>query len=290
MKPIFTIILIAIIAMFFVSCEKEPQHSGLPTSDSLDITVFKKKISGYVQKGPFNNGTDITIFELNNMLSQTGNSFNTQISNNLGLFELNSVSLRSIFIEIKATGFYYNEVADENSAAQLTLYAISDLTNRSDINVNILSHLEKQRVQYLISQNYSLRDAKRKAQREILNIFKFQKEDILNSELLNISENTDDNAILLAVSVILQGNRTVAELSELLANIITNIKEDGTLDDESIGSDLVNHAKVLNLTEIRENIENRYSDLEIDADIPDFETYVNLFLDSAGYEVTSLIT
>ncbi len=284
MKTLSFFIQLILIVFIIISCQKDEPNAG------EEVAITKEKISGFVQKGPFNNGTDITIFELNDKLIQTGNSFNTQISNNSGLFELNSIELKSNYVEIKATGFYFNEVKNDNSIAPLTLYAISDLTDKSDININILSHLEKLRVQQLVSENKSFSDAKKQAQKEVLNIFKFQKEDIISSELLNITKNTDDNAILLAISAILQGNRTVAELSELLAYIITDIKEDGTLDDENIGSDLVNHAKVLNLFEIRENIENRYADLEIDADIPDFEFYVNLFLDSAGFEITNFIT
>jgi len=290
MKTIVSVLILAIHAMFFISCEKEPQNTGLPTTDSLDVNVYKEKISGYVQKGPFNNGTDIMVYELNNKLEQTGNSFNTQITNNSGLFELNSIKLQSNYVEIKASGFYFNEVSNNNSVAQLTLYAISDITNKSDINVNVLSHLEKARVQQLIQDNYQFNDAKDKALHEVLKIFKFHNTNIFQSELLNISENTNDNAILLAVSVILVGNRTDAELSQLLADIISDIKNDGTLDNDNIGSDLVNHAKYLNLNEIRDNIENKYSDLGIDADIPDFESYVNFFLDSSGYEVTNYIT
>ena len=47
------------------------------------------------------------------------------------------------------------------------------------------------------------------------------------SEYLDISQPGDKNAILLAISVILQGYLSVAELSELLANITTDIREDG---------------------------------------------------------------
>ncbi len=44
-----------------------------------------------------------------------------------------------------------------------------------------------------------------------------------NSEELDITINKEENAILLAISLILQGNKSEADLTQLLANISTDI-------------------------------------------------------------------
>src|SRR6056297_823408 len=141
--------------------------SGVNTG--LDTTVT---ISGVVQKGPFINGTGIIVTELSPGLIQTGKTFSSQILDNQGKFELNQLVLNSRFIELRADGFYFNETLGRKSDAQLTLYALSDLSEEA-VNVNLLSHLEKQRIHYLMSEGAIFSQAKEQAQEEILDIFGF---------------------------------------------------------------------------------------------------------------------
>jgi hypothetical protein len=281
-----TSVLITLIALFaaviIISCEKNNNKDD-------NITITKERVTGFVQKGPFINGSSITVSELNSELVPTGRNFNSQILDNKGTFEIENVELSSQYIELKADGFYFNEILGESSSAQLTLYALSDLSDKTSLNINVLSNLEKTRVEYLISRQYSFEEAKKQAQSEILQIFSIDKPDIKSSELLDISKEGDDNAILLAISVILQGYRTEAELSEFLANISTDIREDGTLTSPTLGTYIINHAKILNLPKIRENIEKRYLDMGVITVIPDFEKYVNLFINNTEYEFTYLI-
>ena len=251
----------------------------------------KENVTGYVQKGPFINGSSVTVSELNEDLSQTGNHFYAQIENNQGLFEIQNLGLASSFAELKADGFYFNEVTGENSEAQLTLHALSDLTDKSSMNVNILTSLEKKRVSYLVEAGSSFDEAKNQAQEEILKIFEIDPEDIELPELMDISKEGSSNAALLAISVIMQGHTTVAEMSELLAGISGDIKEDGTLDDESLGSALVNNVRYINKEEIRANLENRYEELGVaGAQIPEFETYIDQFIKNTRFELTDSIS
>ena len=129
-----------------------------------------------------------------------------------------------------ANGFYFDEVQGKKSTAQLTLFASANLADTSSIvNINLLSHLEKNRVRYLIQEeSKSFATAKKQAQKEILAIFGIEKESIVASENLDITHEGDDNAILLAISVILQGyDGKVGNLAELLANISTDMETDG---------------------------------------------------------------
>jgi hypothetical protein len=268
---------IFVLILITISCEKEKDNK---TKLSLD------KVSGYVQKGPYLNGTAITISELSIDLIPTGKNFSSQILDNKGTFEIKNVELSSQYVELKADGFYFNEITNSNSTAQLTLFALSDLTNKANLNVNVLSNLEKSRVEFLISNGSNFSNAKKQAQAEILKIFEMKKTDMTESELLDITTSGDDNAMLLAVSVILQGYMTVSDLSELLANISTDIREDGVLNSQVLGSNLINNAKTIKLDKIRENLENRYEVLGLEVAIPDFEKYVTQFIDSTDFEFT----
>ena len=270
----------SIIATFFgliitTSCEKE------------EFKIVKQEISGHVQKGPYIVGTSISMFELKPSLDQTGKTFTTQISNNSGFFELTDVSLTSKYVEFSANGFYFDEVKGSISLAPLNLYSLSDITSIESVNVNILTHLEKLRVEFLVKQNKSFSEAKKIAQSEVLAIFGIESSKINNSELLDISLDNEGNAILLAISVIVQGNRTVGDLSELLANISNDIREDGILNSANTLNNLRNSAKELALATIRSNLEKRYQDHGINATIPNFENYVSMFLTFVGEKPTA---
>lgn len=259
-----------------------------PTEEAIDSS-FTVNISGYVQKGPFINGTSITLYELDENLVQTGNSFNTQIIDNKGTFELDDIKLHNQYVEIKAEGFYFNEVLGKKSASQLILYALTDANTSENINVNILSDLEKHRIMYLVKNGMDFSEAKSQAQTEILRIFGIEKQDITASEYLDISKTGEDNAILLAISAILQGLRADAELAELIANLSTDIREDGVLDSENLMSDLVSQAKYLSPSEIRQNLEQRYDDMGVSHDIADFESIISKFIDANDTLVESLV-
>jgi hypothetical protein len=272
------------LASVFLGCQDEeetilpPQEPEVADKDTVSIVEAPKvmyNLQGTVQKGPFINGTAITVSELNQKLVATGKNFTTQIIDNKGSFSLKDVKLQSDFVQLIAEGFYFDEVRGEKSAAQLTLFALADVSDASSVNVNLLSHLEKDRVIYLMQEEEkSFAVAKQQAQREILAIFGIEKADMMASELLDISQDGDDNAILLAISAILQGNNSVAELSELLANLITDIRKDGALDSESTREKIRANAMALRLTDIRQHLEVRYEELGVNATIPNFEQYI----------------
>jgi hypothetical protein len=272
-----------IIAIFLIACKKKENEDTI-TTFTID------KVIGVSQKGPFLNGSSITAFELNGNFTQTGKSFNTQILDNLGSFELSNMTMLTHYTKLKADGFYFNEVKNSNSLSSISLYAISDLSDKSTVNVNLLSTLEVSRVEYLINNGSTFTDAKHQAQQEILNMFFINKPTMSESELLNISIDGDDNAILLAISLILQGYRTEAELSQLLGDISTDIRTDGILNSSTLGSSLINDAKLLDTVQIRSNLESKYTLLGINTTIPHFEYYFKQFLDSCNYTFTNYIT
>lgn len=267
--------------LIFFSCSRDDPDPTHPVS--ID------NLSGLAQKGPYQNGTAINVAELTAGLIQTGRNFNAQISDNRGSFQMQDINLSSQFVELSADGFYFNEVSGEPSSARLILYALSDLEDKNTLNVNLLSHLERERVYHLYAEGMAFTEAKKQAQQEVLEIFSISKSDMPESEVLDISQKGDDHAILLAVSLILQGHRSVAELSELLAEINLDIREDGELNSYTIGTALINHAIWLNLSTIRENLENRYEETGMEVTLPDFEKYIDQFIQNSGFVATAQI-
>src|SRR3989304_2968546 len=115
------VLFIIVTIILFNTCKKDDDEKNKTQK------IIKEKLTGYVQKGPYINGTTINILELNDSLGQTGKIFNTTINNNKGSFEVNNVELSSQYVEFKALGFYFNEITGDKSVAQFALNALSDL-------------------------------------------------------------------------------------------------------------------------------------------------------------------
>ena len=273
LKFLFFPTILALTLGLMLSCSaKDENSSSSGTSSNSSNTV-----SGYVQKGPFIQGTVITVWELDSNLVQTGKAFIGTIDDNTGTFNARG-NVVSPYVELSAVGYYFNEVSGSLSTAPLTLQALSDLNDNSSVNVNLMTHLEKKRVEYLIDAGSTFTTAKSQAQTEIMKIFNIENVSLGSSETLNISKSGDGNAVLLAISAILQSDKTEAELTELLSTINTDIRTDGTLDSTTTKATLVTAMEYLktrhidNVT-IRDNIEGRYSNLGVSATIPAFESY-----------------
>ena len=263
----------------------EPDTTGGANAGTFEVN----NLMGSSQKGPYLIGSTVTIFELESDLSPTGKSFAEEITNNLGSFEVDNLSLASSFVELRASGFYYNEVTGENSEAQLNLSALVDLSNKDAINVNILTTLEKKRVEYLIENGATFVDAKKQALQEVLQIFEIENADIPEAALLNIAQSGEGNAMLLAISAMIQGNNTVGVVSEIISKISNDIEEDGILDDMSICTQLSTAASFVNPQIIRSNLEDWYADSSTPVTIPVFETYLTQFVQNTPCTVESNI-
>ena len=256
-----------------LSCSAKDENSSSSGSGTSSNTV-----SGYVQKGPFIQGTVITVWELDSSLVQTGRTFIGTIDDNTGTFNARG-NVVSPYVELSAVGYYFNEVSGSLSTAPLTLQALSDLTDNSSVNVNLMTHLEKKRVEYLIDAGSTFTTAKSQAQTEIMKIFNIENVSLGSSETLNISKSGDGNAVLLAISAILQSDKTEAELTELLSTINTDIRTDGTLEDNTTKATILTAMSYVSprVATIRSNMESRYSDLGMSVTIPRFGGFSDCF-------------
>jgi hypothetical protein len=254
--------------------------SNLCTKDKDNL--YKVTISGYAQKGPFITGTPVFMNSLNSDLTPYENSisFDTLVSSNSGFYKFTGIELSSQYIEVYVDGSYFSEIG--SGGFTLSLYALADIKNTSTVNINVLTTLERFRVPYLKYHGNSFSMAKAIAQKEILAIFGYHVQNINHSEMLDISLNKEENAILLAISIIFLSYTPTSQLSNLLNNIAEDIDHDGTLNDTSILSQLRSTTQLLDLSRIRSNLEAKYRQLGITTVIPNFEKYINDFLSFTG--------
>ncbi|HKO90282.1 MAG TPA: hypothetical protein VJU61_03970, partial [Polyangiaceae bacterium] len=248
---------------------------------------MKADVSGSAQKGPFSNGSQVSISELDVNLVQTGRTFSTTMSDDGGAYSVRGVQLDTPYARVEVNGFYFDEVRGQLSSSPLSIFSYVDLSDRTTSNINLLGHLEATRLERLVAdEGVSFGEAKKQAHREVLEMFKLDPRIIGSAEDLDISQPGAGNAALFAISVMLQGTRTVAELSELLSNIQSDLSRDGTLDDAANGSALMGGATTVDLDRARENLAGRFADLGVDATVPDISGAVASFADNAPYVYT----
>ena len=240
------------------------------------VAVKDKSISGVSQKGPFVTGSAVTLYELDGKTyASTGQSFRVNIASDDGKFSVSSVNLASQYALLKADGYFRNEITGEKSSGTITLNALTDLSDREKVNINLLTHLEYERALYLVGTGISVSSAKKQAEAEILNAFGIKGE-FASSEDLDIFSKGDGNAALLAFSVLMLSDLSEADLTELLTKFAIDIESDGSWDDEATKAKIADWASTQDLAgglaSIRSNIEKWNL-----GTVPEFEKFVRNF-------------
>ncbi len=265
------------ISVFLAACgDDSSKTSGGSVEDQEVIAISDKTVSGVSQKGPFVNGSSVTVQELDGkILAQTGISYEGKIKNDMGEFSVKVAKLASQYALLKANGFYRNEVSGEKSKSQVTLYALTDLSNRNEVNVNLLTHLEYERSLYLASvDSMPVADAKKQAEKEVLASFGIDG-NFANSEDLSIFGKGDENAALLAISILMQGDLSEADFSERLADYAADIETDGKWDDTKTAAEIADWGAAKSLGQSLSYIRTKITDWGLSAEVPAFEKYVD---------------
>lgn len=236
------------------------------------IVINDKSITGVSQKGPFVTGSAVKLYELDGKsLAQTGKSFTGKISSDKGEFSVSSVSLSSQYALLEASGYYRNEVTGNKSSGTIVLNALTDLSDREKVNINLLTHLEYERAIYLVNKGMPVAEAKKQAEQEVFAAFGIEG-NFGNSEDLSIFS----DAALLAFSVLMLGDNSDADLTELMNKFATDIKEDGEWNNEVAKAKIADWASARDLNGNLKTIKSNVNDWNLGI-APDFEKYVRNF-------------
>ena len=147
----------------------------------------------------------------------------------------------------------------------------------SYIHVNPLTHLEHKRTFNLLrNEKLKLDAAKRWAKADVFNLFFMDTTGIDYFEDISMFDATEASAKLIAVTILLQGDRSEAEFAELLTEIADDVAKDGEWNDSEKKKDIAEWAKKADesgrLDEIRERIVKG-----TDVELPDFIKYIRNF-------------
>src|SRR5574344_846122 len=251
----------------FVSCSKSD-------SNDEDFTPHTFNVIGKVEKGPFISGSTITIQPMDSKLQVIGSMFNTTITDNVGNFSFGAKEFQAPYAEMMATGYFFNEVKGSLSTGTLVLRSLVDLSDNSTVNVNILTHLKYPRIKKLIESGKSFKEANTQAQTELLSAFGLQKYGSKDASQFSIVAGTDESAALIAVSSLLLMNRTEGQLTEYLSTLSQEFGNNGKFSDSTIAQLKRDKLELADdLSNISNNIINRYTELGINVEVKDLAAY-----------------
>ena len=255
---LFSKVLVAVFAVIAASCSPDVHDSMLVS------------ISGSAQKGPFTNGSQLTAFGLNDKLVASGKSFPGSITDDMGNF-LISGEHEDPYLELRAEGYYFNELTGELSGP-LYLEALLE-PSATSANINILTTIIKQRVKTLILKGDKYGQAIDKAQKEFLTSLGMSLDSSTDFDQLDITKSSNSDALLLALSCMVQVENSPAQISALLQTLADDMK-DGKLSDDNVALLWAKGQKV-SVTSVTENITEYYQSKGVNGIvIPEFWKYL----------------
>ena len=264
-------------------------------------------ILGAAEKGPFRYGTSVKIVELDSMqrLGDSKRSHRTCITDASGKYSFDSVDLASPYLRIEANGYFQNELTGGISSHTVTLKAVVDVTNRDTVNVNMLTHMEAERVLKLVENsgnNQPIRAVKAQALKEILSSFEIKlggssggigggyggfggwgqqqqtttTTDGRFAEDISLFDGDEYSAALLAVSIMMQRKGSGSEMLQYTSGIAERIKGNGNGDDNNAKADLADWLMVLDTSGAYETIRSNVASWN-KGEVPDFEKHLRNF-------------
>ena len=139
---------------------------------------------------------------------------------------------------------------------------ICKIDSNETVNVNVLTHLERARVEYLYNiKRLTFDSAKAQAVTEVLKAFGYTNTGIKRAEKVGVVGIGDGSKILLAISTLMQGYRTESEVTQIMNDFANDLKKDGILDDVTIGNDLTTHLYYVDTAAVLSNFKVKYRKL-----------------------------
>jgi hypothetical protein len=263
------------------TCGDSSACAPSPDSSVDSVALQPTAISGVVQKGPFVRGTRVTVQELDIHLAPNGRSYEVETTDDLGAFRV-PVNLKSRFVEVIATGYYYNELRDQLSTGTLTLRAVADIASDGTVDVNLLTSISVPLIRDLAVRGQTFADARLQAELAVLNALGFAPHGSSTFDKLDIASAGDENALLLAGSLILEkyaqslGDSEVAELTQLLSQIGAALSDGGTSAMALSNLRAARCATVgaIDAASVRRNLVAHYASFGVAVSIPPFESFL----------------
>ena len=262
-----------VLAGMFAACSEDKVAGGV--TEDAGLAIKDLDVAGVSQKGPFVKGSSVKVQGIDcKTMKFKEEIFEGSVKNNMGEFVVEKVNLSTTCAVVEVTGEYRSEMTGKKVSDKLTLRALTNLKDRTHVNVNLLTNLEYERVMYYVAEKGKTFDeAKDLAESEVLAAFGMAGEST-DFEDLDIFGTSDADATLLAISVLMQGDADVKTLAKRLEKFNDSFAESGTWKDDdtkkAIADWIANAVAKAVMDSIRKNMEN----WGFANEVPDFEKVI----------------
>ncbi|SHH03565.1 RagB/SusD family nutrient uptake outer membrane protein [Pedobacter caeni] len=223
-------ILLLALSILIFGCSKEKEIKPEETN------LTKQQISGIVEKGPFIQGSKVTLIDLDANLNPTGKIYETTTTSDQGTFEFKDITLSSSYAKFSVDGYFFNELTGTLSESRIILNAFSKIGDKKQVNLNLITHLESGRIMKLVKQEkMDFSAARKQAEKEILLSLGIERELSKPADELSITDGNQDASTLLAISLILLHNPAQSDvnLSRLLSIMSNQLEAEGKFNEET---------------------------------------------------------
>ncbi len=272
----FTLWMAIVSAGMFAACSEDKVAGGI--TEDAGLAIKNLDVAGVSQKGPFVKGASVKVQGIDcKTMKFKEEIFEGSVKNDMGEFVVENVNLSTTCAVVEVTGEYRSEMTGKKVSDKLTLRALTNLKDRTHVNVNLLTNLEYERVMYYVTEKGKTFDeAKELAENEVLTAFGMAGKST-EFENLDIFGTSDADATLLAISVLMQGDADVKTLTERLDKFNESFAESGKWNDDdtkkAIADWIADAVAKAVMDSIRKNMEN----WGIANEVPDFEKVIEKF-------------
>lgn len=206
--------------------EEEKKDDG---TSSVGTQPFA--IKGVAEFGPFadNSSVKVSSFDLKTLTESPVATAST--TGKLGSYSV-SGTLNSAVAVVEVSGGFF-DFANNGVGLCTSLKAIVDLRERQTVNVNVLTHIEYERVKTHLAAGLNFTAAKERAQQEVLAALGF-KSDSTKFEDISLYQMTDAAENLVSITAALLHGKT-ADVAEFYMNAAgQDIAEDGRFDENQV--------------------------------------------------------
>ncbi|MBQ5463338.1 MAG: hypothetical protein IIT53_04810, partial [Fibrobacter sp.] len=142
----------ALVFMSILSACSDSEVAGGSSDDAGIYAVKDLNVAGLTQKGPFAKGSAVTVQGIDcQTMELTEEKFTGSVKSDKGDFGVENVNLSVTCALFEVTGYYFNELTGKKSSEKMTLHALTDLKDRKNVNINLLTQLEYERVMNLVT-------------------------------------------------------------------------------------------------------------------------------------------
>ena len=238
-------------------------EEDLKDDGTASVTTLTVDISGVAEIGPFAEGATVSLSGVDvKTMALSGSALKATVSSNLGAYKV-SGNIGSAVASVEANGKYLNYTMDE-PASTVGIKALSDLRERTKVNVNVLTRLEYDRVQYLVSEmGLSFTAAKTRAEKEVLAALGLKQDSTLFEDI-SLYDRSQAAANLLAATTIFLTDRTADQVDASLTAVAADIAADGTWDDATLKATLGDIAYSINVVYANSVLSEKNGDADIE--------------------------